>query len=132
MKVLKETGTYLEERAKLNRDTSIIFFIIGILGLVCSPTLFHFIFWFVFVFVIGIGGFFLERYFKYNKGLGAEKLVSKFLQDLDNSYFLINDVKLPNNYGNIDHMVLGPNGIFVIVLDSGKFVTSTLPPNFNF
>jgi len=46
--------------------------------------------------------------------LQGEILVVQALQDLDDNYFLINDIKLHDSYGNIDHIVLGPNGIFVI------------------
>lgn len=36
------------------------------------------------------------------------------LQKLNDSYYLLNDVVLYPKAGNIDHLVLGPNGIFVI------------------
>lgn len=50
----------------------------------------------------------------FKRGLEAERLVTKHLQNLDDNYVLINDYKLPNRYGNIDHVLLGPNGIFAI------------------
>ena len=36
------------------------------------------------------------------------------LQKLNDSYYLLNDVVLYPKVGNIDHLVLGPNGLFVI------------------
>ncbi len=36
------------------------------------------------------------------------------LQKLNESYYLLNDVVLYPKVGNIDHLVLGPNGLFVI------------------
>lgn len=36
------------------------------------------------------------------------------LKTLSDDYYLINDVLLGEAYGNIDHIVLGPNGLFTI------------------
>ncbi len=48
-------------------------------------------------------------------GLQGEKHVTKILtSNLNNNYYLINDVNLSGGYGNIDHIVLGPTGVFVI------------------
>jgi len=44
----------------------------------------------------------------------GEKEVTIALQELDDSYYLLNDVVLYPKHGNIDHIVLGQNGIFVI------------------
>ncbi|NMC58653.1 MAG: NERD domain-containing protein, partial [Candidatus Methanofastidiosa archaeon] len=48
------------------------------------------------------------------KGDEGEKLVSLYLEDLPGGYFVFNDVKIPGGKGNIDHLVIGPTGIFVI------------------
>jgi hypothetical protein len=56
------------------------------------------------------------RHFK--QGMKGEKRVVEFLKSkFDSSYFLINDVVYVNERGNkenIDHIVLGPNGVFAI------------------
>jgi hypothetical protein len=48
----------------------------------------------------------------------GEKRVRQFLESkLNDSYYLINDIEYVNDRGskeNIDHIVLGPNGIFAI------------------
>ena len=49
---------------------------------------------------------------RYRKGLRGEKKVLKILKKLGRKYYIYNDI--PKFYGNIDHLVLGPNGIFVI------------------
>jgi hypothetical protein len=36
------------------------------------------------------------------------------LKSLDDDYYLINDILLDRRYGNIDHVLLSPHGIFVI------------------
>ncbi|MCW4045424.1 MAG: NERD domain-containing protein [Candidatus Bathyarchaeota archaeon] len=56
-----------------------------------------------------------RSYSGYRRGYQGEKSVAKTLSStLSDDYFLINDVNLRDGYGNIDHIVLGPNGIFVI------------------
>ena len=109
MKILKETGNYLSEQAKINKYISYILFVIGGIGLLYSLS-----FWLLSVFAFVIGGIFFKNYLNYSVGLEAEELVTEHLKKLDNNYHLINDVKLPDSYGNIDHILLGPNGIFVI------------------
>lgn len=116
MKNLQETGTYLEDKAKLYRNISIIFFAIGGFVLLVSYFIMSLtlIFIFIIIILLSIGMIFLKFYFNYSKGLQGERITIEALQNLPDSYFLINDVNLPNGFGNIDHIVLGSNGIFVI------------------
>ncbi len=44
----------------------------------------------------------------------GEASVASALKNFDNNYLLINDLKLKGKRGNIDHIILGPNGIFAI------------------
>ncbi len=55
-------------------------------------------------------------YYRYTAeaGIKGEKAVTEALRELDDSYFLINNLVLPNKRGNIDHVVFGPNGVFCI------------------
>ncbi len=55
-----------------------------------------------------------SKYIKYKKGIRGEMEVGKALSKLDDSYILINNVRLPNKNGNIDHVVVGPTGVFAI------------------
>jgi len=114
MRNLQETGTYLEEKAKLHRNISIIFFAIGGLGLLVSFLITNFTLIFIFIILLFAGGVFLKFYLNYSSGLQGEQITIESLQNLPDSYCLINDVNLPNGYGNIDHIVLGSNGIFII------------------
>lgn len=50
----------------------------------------------------------------WNKGIVGEKTVTKYLNMLPEAYFVFNDVKFPGSYGDLDHVVVGPTGIFVI------------------
>ena len=59
--------------------------------------------------------FYLRKYRIYNGGWRGEKSVAKLLsKTLSNDYYLINDVYLHDGGGDIDHIVLGPNGVFVL------------------
>ena len=50
----------------------------------------------------------------YTKGLDGEQLVSQMLKTLGPDNYLINDIMLHRPFGNIDHILISPHGIFVI------------------
>ena len=50
----------------------------------------------------------------WSKGAKGEKIVAKKLKKLPKKYTAIRDVKIPNLGGDIDHVVVGPTGIYVI------------------
>lgn len=59
--------------------------------------------------------YYLRQYHRYNGGWQGEKRVAKLLNNtLSDDYFLINDLYLREGGGDVDHVVLGPNGIFVL------------------
>ncbi|MGA3289111.1 MAG: nuclease-related domain-containing protein [Candidatus Bathyarchaeia archaeon] len=59
--------------------------------------------------------FYLRKYRIYNAGWEGEKQVAKLLSNkLSDDYLLINDLYLHNGGGDIDHIILGPTGIFVL------------------
>jgi len=59
--------------------------------------------------------FYLRKYRVYNAGWDGEKRVSKLLSSkLSDDYILINDLKLHDSGGDIDHVVLAPSGVFVL------------------
>jgi hypothetical protein len=59
--------------------------------------------------------FYLRKYRIYNAGWVGERQVAKLLSSkLSDDYFLINDLYLHNGGGDIDHVVLGPSGVFVL------------------
>ncbi len=64
------------------------------------------------------------KFIKYRKGIRGEIEVEKALKALNDSYVLINDVRIPNANGNIDHVVVGPTGVFAIETKNirGNFV----------
>ncbi len=50
----------------------------------------------------------------WNKGIKGESIVAGHLNQLPKDHFIFNDVKFPGSYGNLDHIVVGPKGIYVI------------------
>lgn len=47
-------------------------------------------------------------------GLAGQQLLPKILANLDDSYYLLNNLKLPGRSDDVDHLVIGPNGIFAL------------------
>ena len=59
--------------------------------------------------------FYLRKYHIYRGGWQGEKEVSTLLSHtLSNDYYLLNDLYRRDGGGDIDHIVLGPNGVFVL------------------
>jgi hypothetical protein len=59
--------------------------------------------------------FYLRKYHIYRGGWVGEKQVSNILiHSLGDDYYLLNDLYLGKGSGDIDHIVLGPNGVFVL------------------
>src|SRR6266581_5830303 len=58
------------------------------------------------------------------KGLEGEQSVASELSYLNDEFLLLNDVMLPGARGNIDHVLVGPTGVFVFETKnySGKYV----------
>jgi hypothetical protein len=124
MKVLKKTGNYLRNKALRRLSISILLVIIFVLGVV-SEIPFSLIYIDIgryegvralFLLVILIFAWLFYRgYSGYRRGYEGEKTVTKILTStLGDEYSLINDVNIHDGYGNVDHVVLGPNGVFVI------------------
>lgn len=113
MKVLKETQyEYLKIKAHFHEFIGILLSVITFVF--CYSAFAYFYLLICLSLVSGYGSFeAFKRSMNYRKGIYGEKRVSKTLKELDSSYYLLEDVKI-SKYGNIDHIVLGPNGIFVI------------------
>jgi hypothetical protein len=59
--------------------------------------------------------FYLRKYRIFGGGWEGEKQVAKLLtKTVGDDYYLVNDLYLRGGGGDIDHIVLGPNGIFVL------------------
>lgn len=113
MRILKESNyTYLKSNYKRGRMVAWIFLAAGVLALLVTTL------W-TWAFVLGIVScaYGIKRFagsLSFKAGIEGEEVVTDVLKDLDDSYYLINDVMLDGAGGNIDHILLGPKGVFVI------------------
>ncbi len=124
MKVLKKTGSYLRNKALRRLSISILLMIIFVLGVVSEIPLspiyvnvgnYEGVRALFLLSILVFAWLFYRSYSGYRRGYEGEKTVTKILQPtLGDEYFLINDVYIHDDYGNVDHIVLGPNGVFVI------------------
>lgn len=61
-----------------------------------------------------LGIYAYHRHILWGSGIAGEGIVTKELEKLGDSYYLINGVVIPPNRGDTDHIVIGSNGMFVI------------------
>jgi hypothetical protein len=47
-------------------------------------------------------------------GLRGQRLLGELLAPLDDRYYLLNNLKLPGRSDDVDHIVVGPNGVFAL------------------
>jgi hypothetical protein len=135
MKKLKGSSSYLKNQTRTNLAKAILCLLI--LGAVFFASIFRFaqtlqldlleITGLVFLVVPLIAFYFyLHKYNIYNGGLSGERQVAKLLgSKLSDDYYLLNDLYLRDGGGDIDHVVLGPNGIFVLETKNWKGTISS-------
>jgi hypothetical protein len=72
--------------------------------------------------VSGTGLVYFERRYRANSvfrsqleaGLRGQNRMTEVLARLDDDYYLLNNLSLPGRADDVDHMVVGPNGIFAL------------------
>lgn len=114
--------TYVDKKiSEYNRIIiiGVVLVVVGIVGYIFSGLLIGLVIIGLFILVYG-----LNKSKSWKKGAKGENLVAKSLNTLPKDYFVFNDVNLPNGRGNIDHVVVGPKGIFAIETKnlSGSFI----------
>jgi hypothetical protein len=124
MKKMKGSGNYLKNQVRKNLAKAAIclllfLFIFSFSSLQVILTFTFGVFETVgLVFsVVLLAGFyyFLRQYRIYGAGWSGEKEVIKLLESkLSDDYILLNDLYLRGGGGDIDHIVLAPNGVFVL------------------
>jgi len=116
----KKASQYLknQQNGELLTYAGVILFLISLFAIFLTLNIFYV--------VLTLAGVFLGIYgnsittqskkdgYSWEKGLEGEKLVADYLNTLPKDYIIYNDVKLPGKGGNIDHIVIGPTGIYVI------------------
>ena len=124
MRKIKGSGNYLKNQVRINLAKAalclLLFFLLlffigwGLLFIKASNPIDLATF---LVSLVPLGAFYyyLRRYRVYSGGWTGEKQVTKLLgSKLSDDYLLLNDLRLRSGGGDIDHIVLGPNGIFVL------------------
>jgi hypothetical protein len=123
MRKIKTHGSYLKSQTRKNAaKAALCIFLCAAIFLWTVPKLFLMNFdlfleveLLVALIFLGAFYFYLHKYRIYSGGLEGEKRVSKLLNDtLSDEYFLINDAYFRDGGGDIDHILLGPNGLFAI------------------
>ncbi len=61
-----------------------------------------------------LGLYAYQRHILWGSGVAGEGIVTRELEKLNDSYYLINGVVIPPNRGDTDHIIIGSNGIFII------------------
>jgi nuclease-like protein len=115
MKVLRTGGRFADRQIR-HRGKKVLYYFAGFLT-VCA------IFFFVSYEIVALLGLvlafwhFTKAYDKWEHwflGKRGELAVTRALSGLPDDYVLLNDLLLPKRGGNIDHFLIGPNGLFVI------------------
>jgi hypothetical protein len=115
MKVLREGGEYANHHIR-DSGKKVLWYFIGCAAIFA-------IFFFVsykLVALLGLGLAFRHFATAYEKwehrylGNRGEIRVAGVLSALPDEYLLFNDLMLPNRRGNVDHFLIGPNGLLVI------------------
>ena len=124
MRVLKESGNHLRNKARQNLIIVFLCSMVFALIFLSSHPIFPLYIdvgryegvralSMVFPMILGLQ--FFRQYRGYKNGLHGERQLTGLLGSaLDNQYALLNDVDFRDGYGNIDHVVLGPTGVFAI------------------
>lgn len=108
--VMEKLGT--SKKADSYRNKSIIFFLVAVIlffgGFV------YFLLFILSVILFLIAAYLWNQQHTWNIGAEGEKSVIRVLQDLDSSFKVVNDIVLPGDSQNIDHIVVSSVGTFVI------------------
>jgi len=117
MHIVRSGGKYAGEQQRLYEVKAAASALVGIILFILHIS--HS--WILVLIFFGFGLHYFHRSRNWHKGILGEKMVVEALTPLDNSYVLINDVVLPQRKGNIDHIIVGPNGVFAIETKSYKW-----------
>jgi hypothetical protein len=115
MKLLRTGGKFADRHIRRHGKNAILYFV----GYVAICAVFFFVSYKL-VALLGLVlafGHFTKAYDKWEHwflGKRGELAVTRALNGLPDGYVLLNDLLLPRGRGNVDHFLIGPNGLFVI------------------
>jgi len=117
MKILRKEAKYVWRNVQLNKSRVIIFLILLLLGfLLFIINVFPYASIGTILILLSyfLGIYTYQKYLTWKSGEISNDIVIEKLSKLPDSYVLISGVVVPPNRGDTDHIILGPNGIFVI------------------
>ena len=135
-RVLGEAGRFTNQTAEGHRKRQLRLgiLVIGLLGLLegmCVSFLWSMLHpprWLNYVILYGDAAVVAAVYFwsirkldelegekaKWQRGADGETTVGKILAGFPDDYYVINDIKTPGEKSNLDHVVVGPTGVYVL------------------
>ena len=61
-----------------------------------------------------LGAYSYRSYLIWKSGMDGERVVNDALGELPDTYVSLNGLVIPGNRGDTDHIIFGPNGIFIV------------------
>jgi len=107
---MEKLGT--RRKANSYRNKSILFILLGIILFFGVAIHFFLIVLSIILFIVAV--YLWNKQITWNVGADGEESVIRVLQNLDSSFKVVNDIVLPGDRQNIDHIVVGSIGTFVI------------------
>jgi Nuclease-related domain len=115
MMVLRKGGRFADSRIRFYLWTSVGLLVLAVTAFAISHSFRQPAFGFFAVAAIVI--LFkasVRRWARWFLGRKGESAVTETLKSLPDDYVVLNDIVLPDRKGNVDHVLIGPNGVFVI------------------
>lgn len=113
-KLIKNRRYYAERQASYFGVAMLVGVIIGLIGLLAIFITRIYIAAGIFAAGILLFKKASEKRKIWKKGVRGERKVARYLNTLPRGFFVFNDVTLPHTKGNLDHIVVGPTGVFAI------------------
>lgn len=114
MKVLRKGGKFAQSKIKWYAHRTVLagFLTVGvfIFAWILKQPLVLLAGAFIFAYARGVD----KEWDNWWKGKVGEEAVIKSLEPLSDDYLLINDLVLSGRHGNVDHFLVGPNGLFAL------------------
>lgn len=135
-KFIGQAGEFQKERGarrRLNAIMALFLIMVGTFFLIGFATAKTSVWWSLLAAAIVIPSFkLLERLFDKQirmaqsdeSGAAGEREILLYLQKLPDSYTVVCDLDFADSFGNIDHLVIGPTGIFAIDVKNWRGIVS--------
>ena len=115
MLMLRQGGKFTDQQIRKCLRSASLWFALAIAAIFATRYMpVPFVGLFATVFALAVFKKKFDRWGNWFVGKRGELAVAEALKDLPNDYILLNDLMLPDGRGNVDHLVMGPNGLFVI------------------